>query len=650
MAKKKGKNRKTSNTKANVPTTRIKSMTNKRNAPTISLCMMVKNEEELLPQCLDSLKTAVDEIIVVDTGSTDRTVEIAESYGAKVYHHPWENDFSKHRNQSIQYASNDWILIMDADEEFFLEDAVNIKRTIKDSNTDFLYLKCYDLEKTGKVHGVFNQIRLFRNGLGMQYANQVHNQLETVGKGAYCKLKFRHYGYDLSPERMHQKHLRTTTMLQQKIKEYPEDPYLHQQLAASYSMHKEFEKAIEEGELALELIRKKGIRNTFFVTSYYTVSQGYFVSGDLDRAERVCHAALDFFAMDLNSYHFLAAICFKRRDLNRCKEMSHKYLEVREMFEEHPEKMQGIYFNSYGKRHEIYYGLACVHFLEESYEKAEQYFQKAFDEEGRPLTMARNISLFYVEQKMDKPALKWLDIAYNIGYRDADLLEKFKDYYVQKGLPGAGIKMKALLDAYPSWAAIWTIYGDIQIKEKNISEAVKSYERSITLDPSQMGTYKKLSLVYEELGDIESAIVSCLKYSKLFRDDKTIYLRLARLYLDQQYPEKAMAYLEKTTDECLSEGDKTEKRLLGIRVCWLTGDVENLKISLEQIMTALGMNTNITIDSAEGLGRLVYDISEQFCVTNQWHLAEMAFRTATQIAPEILDANRFTELLASARG
>ena len=650
MAKKKQKNRKTRNTKTNAPSKGIESMANKGDAPTISLCMMVKDEEELLPQCLDSLKEVVDEIIVVDTGSQDGTVELAKGYGAKVYHHPWQNDFSKHRNQSIQYASTDWILIMDADEEFFPEDAVNLKSTIKERDADFLFLKCYDLEKTGKVHGAFNQIRLFRNGLGMQYVNQVHNQLQTVGKGAYCKLRFRHYGYDLSPEKMHQKHLRTTSLLKQKIQENPEDPYLQQQLAASYSMHKEYEKAIEKGELALKLMRQKGITNTFFVTSYYTVAQGYFVLGDLDKAEKVCHEALDFFQLDLNSYHFLAAIYFKRRDLNRCKEMSHKYLEVREMFEKHPEKMQGIYFNCYAKRHEIYYGLACVHFLEGDYEKAELYFQKAFDDEGRPLTMAKNISLFYLEQKMDKPALKWLDMAYNVGYRDPELLEKFKDYYVREGLPVVSTKMKGLLETYPSWGAIWTIFGDIQIEENNVPQAVKSYERSLTLDPSQMSTYKKLSLTYEQLGDTESAIVSCLKFSKLFRDDKSIYLRLARLYLDQQYPEKAMVYLEEATDDRLSELEKNEKGLLGIRLCWLTGDVENLITNLEQVMTALGMNTNVTIDSAEGLGRLLYDISERFCVKKQWHLAEMAFRTASQIAPEILDANRFTELLTSARG
>ena len=71
--------------------------------------MIVKNEEKFLAQCLKSIKDAVDEIIIVDTGSTDRTVEIAQSFGAKVYHHPWRS-FSEARNHSLSYATCDWIL------------------------------------------------------------------------------------------------------------------------------------------------------------------------------------------------------------------------------------------------------------------------------------------------------------------------------------------------------------------------------------------------------------------------------------------------------------------------------------------------------------------------------------------------------------
>ena len=87
------------------------------NHHTISACMIVKNEEKLLPTCLKSIKDYVDEIVIVDTGSTDQTVSIAESFGARVYHHPWENNFSKHRNQSFSYAKGDWIFYIDADEE-----------------------------------------------------------------------------------------------------------------------------------------------------------------------------------------------------------------------------------------------------------------------------------------------------------------------------------------------------------------------------------------------------------------------------------------------------------------------------------------------------------------------------------------------------
>ncbi len=70
--------------------------------PALSLCMIVKDEEEFLPQCLDSVKDVGDEMIIVDTGSTDRTIKIAESYGAQVYHHPWQGSFSEARNYGLQ--------------------------------------------------------------------------------------------------------------------------------------------------------------------------------------------------------------------------------------------------------------------------------------------------------------------------------------------------------------------------------------------------------------------------------------------------------------------------------------------------------------------------------------------------------------------
>ena len=85
--------------------------------PRLSVCMIVKNEERFLGQCLASVKDIADELIVIDTGSTDRTVEIAREHGAHVGHFEWCNDFAAARNASIAPATGDWILFLDADEE-----------------------------------------------------------------------------------------------------------------------------------------------------------------------------------------------------------------------------------------------------------------------------------------------------------------------------------------------------------------------------------------------------------------------------------------------------------------------------------------------------------------------------------------------------
>ena len=102
---------------------------------TISLCMIVKNEEEKLPTCLDCIKDLVDEMIIVDTGSTDKTIEIAKSYGAKVYNFEWTGSFSDARNYSFEQATCDFIYTADADEKnwFDIEEYLNRRMKLRDN-------------------------------------------------------------------------------------------------------------------------------------------------------------------------------------------------------------------------------------------------------------------------------------------------------------------------------------------------------------------------------------------------------------------------------------------------------------------------------------------------------------------------------------
>src|SRR5688572_18495395 len=100
---------------------------------TISLCMIVRNEERLIGQCLASVKGFVDEMVIVDTGSEDATADIAHQHGARVYEYPWTGDFSEARNHSIAQATGNWILVLDADEKLAARDAQQLRSLVQET-------------------------------------------------------------------------------------------------------------------------------------------------------------------------------------------------------------------------------------------------------------------------------------------------------------------------------------------------------------------------------------------------------------------------------------------------------------------------------------------------------------------------------------
>ena len=116
----------------------------------ISLCMIVKDEESSLGRCLESIKDEVDDIIIVDTGSEDRTVDIARRYTAKIYHHPWENSFSRARNQALKYAQGDWVFQLDADEELSDKSKGLLRECVKNQEADAFNIGILCLLNKGK--------------------------------------------------------------------------------------------------------------------------------------------------------------------------------------------------------------------------------------------------------------------------------------------------------------------------------------------------------------------------------------------------------------------------------------------------------------------------------------------------------------------
>lgn len=221
-----------------------------KRSPSISVCMIVKNEENFLPKCLESIRDIADEIIVVDTGSTDRSIEIARSYGAKVYQYPWENDFSRHRNQSLDRATGDWIFVIDADEIIPRKEINKLRKAVETPWADAYRMTTRNYKptpnqmNTRKTTGEYEEeqgyqywvpstkIRLFRRNPRIRFRGAVHELIEPSIREIGLKIKdlkipILHFG-DVQKVRDERRYLE---IAKAKVARSPNSPQAHFELA-----------------------------------------------------------------------------------------------------------------------------------------------------------------------------------------------------------------------------------------------------------------------------------------------------------------------------------------------------------------------------------------------------------------------------------
>jgi len=190
--------------------------------PTLSLCIIVKNERDNLQRCLSSVKPYVNEMIVVDTGSEDETPEIAANYGAKVRYFEWCNDFAKARNYAISQASSDWILVLDADEELVRVADDFLETLVLQPDVIVYSLSLTDVKSLKSLTPAWLP-RLFRNIPEIHYEGCYHEQLKYSSQsfnetqlGYLEQFKILHYGY--SPENLFRKNLNRNIPILESIR------------------------------------------------------------------------------------------------------------------------------------------------------------------------------------------------------------------------------------------------------------------------------------------------------------------------------------------------------------------------------------------------------------------------------------------------
>lgn len=232
----------------------------------ISLCMIMKNEAKVLARCLESVKDIVEEIVIVDTGSTDESIKIAESFGAKIIKRKWTDDFSTARNTGIEKATCDWILILDPDEILSLKDHDKIKHICSDYRFHAyrLHTRNYTLDirqqgalpntndyAEGKGYPGFilsTKTRLFLRVTGLRFKGAWHELLDwdiEIQKTpvATIEIPVHHYPHEISQASYKEKALFYNRLGLKKIREWPFNPQAWHELFVSYMVLKDYRKA-----------------------------------------------------------------------------------------------------------------------------------------------------------------------------------------------------------------------------------------------------------------------------------------------------------------------------------------------------------------------------------------------------------------------
>jgi glycosyltransferase involved in cell wall biosynthesis len=201
--------------------------------------MIVKNEEENLEKCLEALAPLRDsvssELIIVDTGSTDKTVEIAEKYADKVLHFEWTNDFAAARNVAVSAAEGEWFMTIDADE--ILENSKAITQFLFGNPSRDNYALASYVQRNFKDDGSysdFNAVRLAKKTPTLAYEGKIHEAFNVKGALFMIKANVLHWGYAESKNKGGERYRRNIELLKKQLEESPNDPLIMKQLYDSY--------------------------------------------------------------------------------------------------------------------------------------------------------------------------------------------------------------------------------------------------------------------------------------------------------------------------------------------------------------------------------------------------------------------------------
>ncbi len=436
----------------------------------LSVCMIVKNEEKFIEDCLKSVQPVADQMVVVDTGSTDGTIEIAKRFGAEVHSFRWIDDFSAARNASLKYARGQWILWLDADERLMPESIPVLKDLLRPERKAVAYLVYIkNIMADGKNFKISTGHRLFNNFKGIRFQGRIHEQIiysvaRNKGEERRSNIYLFHLGYGLSPEKQEQKNERNRRLLLQMVGDEPHNAYAHFTLGQNYLLSNDLQNALKHYLKALSL---KGLDRSLHVNVLNTTAETYLKLGDLQKAEQYARQSLQLAPQQVAAYYLMYRIAYA----------AHKPQE------------------------------------------AVQRLQKLLEMNRKSDQMQRDVSTDIMLDETDI-LITLADLLAEIGQVDEGVsywyqaLQKAPDNWaVLKRFLNFLLKTKRwqealnLIDSRPieQDPALLDIKGMLQIKQQDFVGAIQSYARLLQLKPENTEIVRRLAGLFLKIGQAEKA-------------------------------------------------------------------------------------------------------------------------------------------------
>jgi tetratricopeptide (TPR) repeat protein len=466
--------------------------------------MIVKNEEANLPRALESVEGLADEIVVVDTGSTDGTKSVAESLGASVFEHEWKDDFADAKNSALERATGEWILVLDADEYVCPESRERITSAIS-GGADAYFVRIESDVRSGAGRTFVNlHQRLFRNNMGIRYEGAVHEQVDSSLKRIGASVKnsevvLRHTGYALDATAMRPKLERNLDLLNKMLLEDPDDAMSLFHLGDTLSLLGTHDAAADAYGRALEV---GGLPNEVRPVATQNLASSMIKLGEYEDAMRLIRRVQEMDPAMISTHLLLGSALFGLKKFERAEKEILTYIS-------RASDMRRSRASLLGFEADIPAALVLVakcRLAGGSLEEAKEALKDAVAMD--PDLPDGHILLGRIAfEKMDfARAVPSFEKALELMPKEGQLyFELAKSYMAAGALDRAEETLERALTEGAENAGLLRCLGIVRVKRQDFEGAIAAFEGAHDLDPDDREASKMLAGLHHKLGRPEAA-------------------------------------------------------------------------------------------------------------------------------------------------